>query len=312
MMNKFQRILLVVSNDEVSDEVVKQALSLSRNNQASVKILIVYSAFPDNISDYQNAYEQSLGEQIQAKIAQLAPMLKMNPSELDLDIRIVNSNMPAITIIRFVLREGCDLLIKAPETKDQPGFKAVDMELLRKCPVPVWLQREVLHPRDKIKIAVAIDPEDKGQVVTDLSVRMLQLARHMADGFSKELTIISCWQYRYEEYLRHNTWAKLPEEKVQQVVNESQVLNRQALDRLISDSKISGNQAVEHIRGFADEIIPQFVLDNEIDILIMGTLARTGIQGFIIGNTAENISQKLSCSLLALKPYGFVSPIKAY
>ncbi|MFO0070344.1 MAG: universal stress protein, partial [Alphaproteobacteria bacterium] len=30
------------------------------------------------------------------------------------------------------------------------------------------------------------------------------------------------------------------------------------------------------------------------------------------GNTAENILQKLSCSLLALKPNGFVSPVKAY
>lgn len=32
----------------------------------------------------------------------------------------------------------------------------------------------------------------------------------------------------------------------------------------------------------------------------------------IIGNTAENILQKIDCSLLALKPLGFVSPVKAY
>lgn len=44
----------------------------------------------------------------------------------------------------------------------------------------------------------------------------------------------------------------------------------------------------------------------------MGTVARTGIPGFIIGNTAENILQKIDCSLLALKPLGFVSPVKAY
>lgn len=49
-----------------------------------------------------------------------------------------------------------------------------------------------------------------------------------------------------------------------------------------------------------------------MDILVMGTVARTGIPGFIIGNTAENVFQKLSCSLMALKPQGFVSPMKAY
>jgi nucleotide-binding universal stress UspA family protein len=54
------------------------------------------------------------------------------------------------------------------------------------------------------------------------------------------------------------------------------------------------------------------VEDREIDILVMGTVARTGLPGFVLGNTAENIVQKLSCSLLALKPQGFVSPVKAY
>lgn len=52
------------------------------------------------------------------------------------------------------------------------------------------------------------------------------------------------------------------------------------------------------------------VTQENIDILVMGTLARTGIAGFVIGNTAENIVQSIECSLVALKPEGFVSPIK--
>ncbi|GAM59013.1 universal stress protein family 1 [Vibrio ishigakensis] len=44
--------------------------------------------------------------------------------------------------------------------------------------------------------------------------------------------------------------------------------------------------------------------------MVMGTLARTGIPGIVIGNTAENIVQAVSCSLVALKPPGFVSPVR--
>ena len=44
----------------------------------------------------------------------------------------------------------------------------------------------------------------------------------------------------------------------------------------------------------------------------MGTVARSGIPGFLIGNTAEDIVQKLTCSLVALKPNDFVSPVAAY
>jgi universal stress protein E len=69
---------------------------------------------------------------------------------------------------------------------------------------------------------------------------------------------------------------------------------------------------VDHLKGNPEKIIPQFIEEKKIDILAMGTVARTGIPGFIIGNTAENILQKISCSLLALKPNGFVTPVKAY
>jgi nucleotide-binding universal stress UspA family protein len=81
---------------------------------------------------------------------------------------------------------------------------------------------------------------------------------------------------------------------------------------LIEASGISGSHRIHHLRGMAEERIPSLVKDEKIDILVMGTVARTGILGFIIGNTAENIVQRLSCSLMALKPQGFTSPVKAY
>ncbi len=41
----------------------------------------------------------------------------------------------------------------------------------------------------------------------------------------------------------------------------------------------------------------------------MGTLGRSGVAGFVIGNTAERVIKALNTSLLAIKPGGFVSPI---
>ena len=42
----------------------------------------------------------------------------------------------------------------------------------------------------------------------------------------------------------------------------------------------------------------------------MGTVGRTGVQGFFIGNTAEEILNQVECSVLAVKPPGFESPVK--
>jgi len=47
----------------------------------------------------------------------------------------------------------------------------------------------------------------------------------------------------------------------------------------------------------------------KVDLMVMDTLSHTGISGFFMGNTAETIPNQLNCSLLAIKPPGFISPI---
>ncbi|HDV5714231.1 TPA: universal stress protein, partial [Legionella pneumophila] len=81
---------------------------------------------------------------------------------------------------------------------------------------------------------------------------------------------------------------------------------------LIHEAGIKDQPTIYHVKGRPSELIPSSINANKIDMLVMGTVARTGISGFIIGNTAENILQKINCSLWALKPQGFVSPVKAY
>jgi len=38
------------------------------------------------------------------------------------------------------------------------------------------------------------------------------------------------------------------------------------------------------------------------DLVVMGTVARTGISGLLIGNTADAILSQLNCAVLAFKP----------
>jgi nucleotide-binding universal stress UspA family protein len=43
----------------------------------------------------------------------------------------------------------------------------------------------------------------------------------------------------------------------------------------------------------------------------MGSLGRTGIPGFLIGNTAEKVLRHGGPSIIAVKPDRFVSPVRA-
>ena len=51
------------------------------------------------------------------------------------------------------------------------------------------------------------------------------------------------------------------------------------------------------------------VLAMLIILSIVGAVARTGLSGFFMGNTAESILSQLDCSVLAVKPPGLVTPV---
>ena len=47
---------------------------------------------------------------------------------------------------------------------------------------------------------------------------------------------------------------------------------------------------------------------EEIDVLVMGTVWRSGPAGVLIGDTAEDALARLECSVLAVKPEGLRTP----
>jgi nucleotide-binding universal stress UspA family protein len=51
------------------------------------------------------------------------------------------------------------------------------------------------------------------------------------------------------------------------------------------------------------------IRDLGVDVVVMGSVARSGIPGFLIGNKAEKILTTINCTVLTVKPDGFVSPI---
>ncbi len=312
-MQQFHKILFVSRGTGDETENLKQALSLARNNQVPLEILVTTPEFPAGLGGYEKAFQDSLADQVKKSIQAARIALNLGEDQLQINVAFESGGTPAIRIVRHVLRNAHDLVVKRAESAENgKGFKAMDMELLRKCPCPVWLCRPIEHSHNDIRVAVAIDPKSEGQAGHDLAQRLLKLSRSLADTGSGELNIISCWDFPLEEYLRGNVWIKMSEEELKKTVKDAQTKHGAALDALIRESGIGGKYHRHHVRGRPDQRIPMFIEEEKIDILVMGTVARTGIPGFTMGNTAENVLQKVSCSLLAVKPNGFVSPVKAY
>lgn len=311
-MKRFENILFATQGLPGHSDALGQAIRIAANNNVPVSGLIACPDFPSDMTQYQQSYEQSLEKSVQDSVDQFRHEYDIPSEQVPLPLIVKSSDQPAVCIIKQAITNNHDLIIKEAEPLQDgaDGFKAIDMTLLRKCPCAVWLQRPDAKPKSKQRVAVAIDPMTSNDEQHALSLRLLELSRSIADTCDSRLHIISCWEHYLENYLDGHVWIQVDEAQLANEVSKAKLNHEQALQMLIDEAGISGSEMViHHVHGKPDDKIPQCVEDSHIDVLVMGTLARTGISGFVIGNTAENVLQSINCSLVAMKPEGFISPI---
>lgn len=56
-------------------------------------------------------------------------------------------------------------------------------------------------------------------------------------------------------------------------------------------------------------MIKKGIVDLKIDVVVMVSIARSGIPGLLIGNQAEKTLNNIKCTVLIVKPDGFLSPV---
>ena len=61
--------------------------------------------------------------------------------------------------------------------------------------------------------------------------------------------------------------------------------------------------------GNPADLLPKITGDIGVDLVIMGSIARSRLENAIVGSTAEKVLDRLGCDVLVLKPKGFISPV---
>ena len=65
-----------------------------------------------------------------------------------------------------------------------------------------------------------------------------------------------------------------------------------------------------HLReGAADIVINDLAREIDAGVIVLGTVARSGISGLFIGNTAESIMEHTQSDVVAMKQSDFISSI---
>jgi nucleotide-binding universal stress UspA family protein len=303
-MPPFRSILVDIDPTAAAHPALDRAVELARHCGARLKIVDVVE-MPDDARAWQlgQRIEHELVRHRRDLLAGLAEGLGGSTVEVD-----VLRGRPAAALTREVVRSGHDLLVRshARDLAARAPYGAVDLQLVRHCPCAVWVVAPGMRsaPR-RIVAAVHARPDDP--VEQDLNVKILETALTMSRLEQGRLVVLQAWTTFAEEVLR--TWCSEDEiaeanEQARRTAAESlETLTARFGDRL-------GAAAVELRRGRPEEVIPEFVVEQDVDLVVLGTVGRGRLAGFLIGNTAERLLRKLVCSVVAVKPDGFVSTVR--
>lgn len=142
------------------------------------------------------------------------------------------------------------------------------------------------------------------------------MASSLVSSEFAELHIVNAWEALGEGALRSASMgsqeegiATYVEEVRQQHQQNLNVLIRETIKKQQRNILSALNLQVHLLKGSPDQAIPLLSRQIKADLMVMGTVARTGISGFFIGNSAETILNQLDCSVLAVKPPGFQMPV---
>jgi len=318
-MKRFKRILFIYDSERQHPGSLKRAISLAENNQADLTIFRVFDLPGESILSDDTPYARLKRSLTEEWDEQLAGIISQQPASVNITGRILFDGVFP-QIIREVLRDGYDLVMKSAE--DDHGFKnrifgSTDMHLLRKCPCPVW----IMNSNEKIKYqrivaAVDMEPSAGPETMSSLNRQILEIATSLAISEFSELHIVHAWAAPGESSLKTRRFG-IDEEEVAEWVEQHRITHEtwmnellKTLGKMISkDTMDYLNPQVHVIKGKSHEVIPNLVSEKMADLVVMGTIARTGISGLIIGNTAESILNNIECSVLAVKPADFVTPV---
>lgn len=193
-------------------------------------------------------------------------------------------------------REGADLVFAGTVLEKALAraiFGGTTRKLLRNCPVPVWVAKAEPSALEGHVLA-AHDLNQSGETV-------LRYATEVATRLAVPLKVVHALEIpELDRFLGSVSSETLSQEKEQarlKIEAQLQALNYRGDYQIVLELAPPAT-AIHHL-----------LRKDQVRLLVMGSVGRSGVQGLIMGNTAETLLPWVDCSALVVKPEGFVSPV---
>jgi len=307
-MEKYQKILAIIDPTTDDQKALKRAIELAEKSKAKI------TAF---LSIYDFSYEMTTMLSGDEREAMRVSVIKdreqwlteyinnLAHTNIEIDSKVIWHNRPFEPIIAQVLENGYDIVIKGTHEHDKLKaviFTPTDWHILRKCPCPVLLVKEHLWPKDG-NIVAAVNVGSDESEHQSLNNKITEEALNLAKLIDANVHLINSFPGTPV-----NIAIEIPEFNANEYNDSMLKHHQQAMTE--HAEKFSIKPEFTHVEeGLPEDIIQNQALALDAELVILGTIGRTGLSAALIGNTAEHVIDGLNCDVLALKPDNYQSPL---
>jgi universal stress protein E len=300
-MIKYRNILVVIDPNMEAQPALYRAAEVARlQDSATIKVFMSIYDFSYEITSILSVEERD--EMREGVVAQRRAWLEglIQPyldEGLDMVIKVVWHSRPSESILDEVNQHGHDLVIKSAHQHsllESFIFTPLDWQLIRKCQLPVLLVKEHDWPADgNIVVALNFSNEPEQNA---LNLKLFREAHHVAKLVKAKVHLVNAVPSPTV-----NIALEVPG-FTPEIYNEAILLHHQnMMEEFAHDHQVPAGQT-HVIEGLPEDVLPEIAEQLDAELILLGSLGRTGWSAALIGNTAEQVVDGLHCDLLVLKP----------
>lgn len=215
-------------------------------------------------------------------------------------------------IVRHAVAGGADIVFKDTHhhsAVERALLTNTDWNLIRTCPVPLWLVKP--HDLADVPIVVAaIDPMNQHDKPAALDDEILQISKLLGENVGADVHAFHSYDPRIAvATATANAYipVSLPFDEIEQQMHED---HQKRFHEITSFHGLDDDHA-HLVAGLTHEELPQIAETLKADVVVMGAVARNRWKRLFIGATAERTLEHLPCDLLIVKPDWFKTPVEA-
>lgn len=310
-MLKYRNILVYIDPTQEQQPALQRAIEIAEKEQnAKITLFLCCYDLTYELTSLSSAEERQAMQSIVIRdnrewLDSLAAPYREKGQEVHCNVQW--HNRPFQAAIQLIIKEKFDLIIKSTHPHSRLSailFTPTDWNLLRKCPIPLLLVKAKSWSENG-NILCAVDCKSvQDEDHHELNESILTEARDIAEMIESNIHIVNAYPSP-----PMNIMMELPEFDPIHYENGLKKFHQEALNEYANKFQIDKENM--HLKqGLPEDVISDVAKEIDVSLVILGTVGRSGLGATLLGHTAEQVIDNLDSDLLALKPKGFVSPIK--